>query len=108
MAATVKTMSQNALYLYGISQSAQMPHRKIAGVDGKAAVDQLHYAGLTCWISHVSKADFADNLSRNMENLDWLAEVTPRHQTVLAAISEINNVLPARFGTVFLSQASLQ
>jgi Gas vesicle synthesis protein GvpL/GvpF len=108
MAAGLKKMSQNALYLYGVSESAQMPHGKVAGVDGIAAVDQLHCAGLTCWISHVSKADFADNLSKNMENLDWLAEVTPRHQKALAAIAEVNDVLPARFGTVFLNQASLQ
>jgi len=85
-----------------------MPHREISGVDGKAPVEQFGCAGLKCWISHVSRADFADNLSKNMENLDWLAEVTPRHQTVLAAIAEVNDVLPARFGTVFLNRSSLE
>jgi hypothetical protein len=107
MGASVNT-SQHALYLYGISQSAQMSHRNISGVDAKAVVEPLRCAELTCWISRVSKADFADNLAKNMENLDWLAEVTPRHQEVLAAISQVNDVLPARFGTVFLNQPSLQ
>lgn len=96
------------LYVYGITQNPKMPQSRISGVDGKAAIEQFHCAGLTCWVSRVSKDDFADNLSANIENLDWLAEVTPRHQAVLASISEINDVLPARFGTVFLNESSLR
>ena len=101
-------VNKHALYVYGISQGAQMPQRETLGVDRKAAVEQLRCGDLTCWISRVSKSDFADNLSRNMEDLDWLAETTPRHQEVLAAIAEVNDVLPARFGTVFLNESSLQ
>ena len=102
-----KTDKDTVLYLYGISQSAQQPTRTLAGVDGKAAVEQVPCAGMMCWISRVSKADFADNLSNNIENLEWLAEMTPRHQRVLSAIAEVNDVLPARFGTVFLNEVSL-
>jgi Gas vesicle synthesis protein GvpL/GvpF len=102
-----KARNDTVLYLYGISQSAQEPARTVIGVDGKATVDQLPCAGMVCWISRVAKSDFADNLSRNIENLEWLAEMTPRHQKALAAIAEVNDVLPARFGTVFLNEASL-
>jgi Gas vesicle synthesis protein GvpL/GvpF len=108
MASGVKKTGQDkVLYLYGISRSAEEPSRKVAGVDDKAAVEQVRCAGMTCWISRVSKDDFADNLSRNMEDLEWLSEMTPRHQRVLAAIAETNDVLPARFGTVFLNEATL-
>lgn len=42
-----------------------------------------------------------------MENLDWLAAASVRHQKVLAALAGLADVLPARFGTVFLSVQSL-
>ncbi len=108
MAAGVKKSGDEAVYLYGISPTSHMPTRQLIGVDGKSTAEPVHCAGLTCWISRVSKAEFVDSLSNNMENLDWLAEVTPRHQAVLAAIAEKNDVLPARFGTVFLNEVSLR
>ena len=95
------------LYLYGISQTANPPRGTI-GVDGDAAVEAMRCAGLVCWISQVAKTEFADNLAKNIENLDWLTEMTPRHQAALAAIAEANDVLPARFGTVFLNEKSLE
>src|SRR5579884_738420 len=98
MAAGVKT--SRVLYLYGISQTANQP-RAVIGVDGEAKVEGMRCGGLVCWISRVAKTDFADNLAKNIENLDWLTERTPRHQAALAAIAEENDVLPARFGTVF-------
>lgn len=108
MAAGVKkTDPEKVIYLYGISQSAEETTRPVAGVDGKAAVEHVPCAGMMCWISRVSKGDFAENLSKNIEDLEWLAEMTPRHQTVLAAIAEVNDVLPARFGTVFLNETTL-
>jgi hypothetical protein len=94
------------LYLYGISED-QTSAPAIRGVDGEAAVEALPCAGLLCWTSRVAQSDFADNLARNMENLDWLAEVGVRHQRVVAAIAESCDVLPARFGTVFLSETTL-
>jgi hypothetical protein len=60
-----------------------------------------------CWISGVDGKEFADNLAANMENLEWLAEVSVRHQQVVAAIAAAGDILPARFGTVFRSLASL-
>jgi hypothetical protein len=105
MAAGVK--KSTVLYLYGISQTANQP-RGTVGVDGEATVEAMRCAGLACWISRVAKTEFADNLAKNIENLDWLTEMTPRHQAALAAIAEENDVLPARFGTVFLNDKSLE
>jgi hypothetical protein len=102
-----KTGLDKVLYLYGISQSAEQPTRALTGVDGRAAIENVPCAGMTCWVSRVSKADFADHLAKNIEDLEWLAEMTPRHQAVLAAIAEVNDVLPARFGTVFLNEGTL-
>lgn len=108
MATGIKKGDAKALYLYGISQNLHAPAGEMIGVDGFAPVEHLYCADLVCWISRVSRSDFADQLSKKMQNLDWLAETTPRHQSVLAAIAAVNDVLPARFGTVFLNESSLR
>jgi hypothetical protein len=95
------------LYLYGITQGLAK-HNKIVGVDGKAVVEGIDCESLICWVSRVPKSEFADGLSANMENLDWLAAMGTRHQEAVSAISQMSDVLPARFGTVFLTESSLR
>lgn len=97
------------LYLYAISR---MPRRRAPaivgeGVDGAAPVEALRSGKYLCWISRVLRRDFADHLTERMQNLDWLAAAGLRHQRAVAAIAEKLPALPARFGTVFLSEASL-
>jgi len=102
----MKPGQTSVLYLYGISEG-QVPSPSLAGVDGTATIEAVPCSGLVCWISRVAASDFAENLARNMENLDWLAEVGVRHQRAVAAVAELCDVLPARFGTVFLSENTL-
>jgi len=93
-------------YLYGIS--AQAPKVKITGsVDGNSKVEHLDESGLVAWFSRVSGDEFGDQLSSNMENLEWLAGASVRHQRVVSQIADATTLLPARFGTVFNSEQSL-
>ena len=39
---------------------------------------------------------------KNMQDLDWLAAATTRHQQVVSAIAQAADILPARFGIEFL------
>lgn len=98
------------IHLYGVTKgpgpSAQL-FRRLKGVDGAARVEALTCAGLVGWISRVPEAEFAQNLSENMQNLDWLAAATTRHQEVVSAIAQAADILPARFGIVFLNEKSL-
>lgn len=64
--------------------------------------------GLVCWASRVSRYEFVEELAGNMENLDWLATAGVRHQNVVSDLAGLGTVLPARFGTVFLTLDSLQ
>ncbi len=96
-----------AIYLYGVAQDAGEKRVRALGVDGGAAVEAVPCAGFTCWISRVDRRAFADELSKNMEDLEWLAAAGVRHQRVVADIAAHTTVLPARFGTVFLSDKSL-
>ncbi len=103
MADRLKTV----LYLYGITQGTQPLPVTIRGVDGTSAVEPLENSGFTCWVSRVDAVEFGDKLPHNMENLEWLADASVRHQRVVAAIHDRQAVLPARFGVVFVNEASL-
>lgn len=106
MANRVKQNADRVLYVYGLTRNAIAPPR-VAGVDGGSSVEPLDCAGLVCWISRVPRSQFADNLSKQMQDLDWLAQAGIRHQRVVSAIAESTDILPARFATVFLSENSL-
>jgi len=96
----------SVLYLYGISTKA--PKAEIAGsVDGKSKVEHLDASGLVAWFSRVPADEFGERLASNMENLEWLAGASVRHQRVVSQIAEATTLLPARFGTVFNSVPSL-
>jgi Gas vesicle synthesis protein GvpL/GvpF len=107
MAPRVKP-NDKVLYLYGVTRNTLTPVPRVAAVDGAAVLEPLDCGGLVCWISRVARSEYADNLSANMENLDWLAEASVRHQRVVAAIAQQTEILPARFGTVFLTKPSLE
>jgi Gas vesicle synthesis protein GvpL/GvpF len=101
-----RSQSPTVVYLYGVTAKS-VKGLALTGVDGKAAVEPIADAGLVCWVSHVPQMEFADNLAKNMENLDWLSEAGVRHQRVVSAIAEVADILPARFGTVFLDPSTL-
>jgi len=99
----------SAIYLYGISQPSRKKVQLHAeGIDGEAAIQAVRLAAHDCWISRVDRAEFAERLAENMENLDWLATVGVRHQRAVADLASKVEILPARFGTVFLSDDSLR
>jgi len=99
-----------ALYLYAISQ---MPKRVAIlivaeAIDASAMVEAMRCDDYLCWISRVDKSEFADRLTEYMQDLEWLASAGLRHQRVVAEISRQSATLPARFGTVFLTEDSLR
>jgi hypothetical protein len=104
-----KTPSTPVLYLYAISQ---MPEREAPAIpaeaiDGVSTMEAIRCEEYLCWISRVARDDFADHLSERMQDLEWLASAGLRHQRVVSEICSVLPSLPARFGTVFLSDDSL-
>jgi hypothetical protein len=106
----VTPADERALYLYAISQIPERVAVSIAaeGIDGQARIEAIRCGDYVGWISRVSKDEFADRLTENMQDLEWLAAAGLRHQRAVAEISQQSATLPARFGTVFLSEDSLQ
>lgn len=97
-----------AVYLYAVTPPATSRRvLRATGVDGLAPVEAVPAHSLMCWISVVDGVEFGDRLEKNMESLEWLANASVRHQQVVAEIASFGEVLPTRFGTVFLSVDSL-
>ena len=100
--------SDRAIYLYAVTAtSASRRVLSALGVDGVAPVEGVPAGPLMCWISVVDGAEYGTQIEKNMENLEWLAAASVRHQQVVAEIAALTDVLPARFATVFLSLDSL-
>ncbi len=108
MADGINPDGRTLLYLYGITQASASLPAALRGVDATAPVQPLPCSGFTCWVSRVNAREFGDELARNMEDLEWLAEASVRHQRVVSAIYEKEDILPARFGTVFTTEESLR
>jgi hypothetical protein len=101
------TSDGRVLYLYGITESSPRKLPELIGVDRLAPIEAVDCDDVLCWVSRVPAQEFEQNLARNMENLDWLAETSVAHQRVIAAISRQTDILPTRFGTVFRTEESL-
>jgi Gas vesicle synthesis protein GvpL/GvpF len=77
------------------------------GIDGVAGVVPIEVGDVVCWVSRVDALEFGEQLQERMENLEWLANAGVRHQQVVAALAAQSAVVPARFGTVFSTEAAL-
>jgi len=98
-----------ALYLYGISRSAGSKSAKLSntGIDGVHPVQRVTCGEFICWVSAVDRTGFSEEITRNKENLEWLALHSVRHQQVVAEIAAKGAIVPARFGTIFSSESAL-
>lgn len=106
-----------AVYLYGVSLVSQpATHASAkgrrgeltsAGVDGVHSVEAVPCGEFLCWVSPVDQIVFSQELEKNLENLEWLAVHGIRHQQVVGEIAQKETIVPARFGTLFSSQAAL-
>ena len=99
-------------YFYGVSLPPNGEGTGLAaninaiGIDNEHRVEAIPCAGFVCWVTRISD-DFVRDIERRMEDLEWLAEASVLHQRAVSAIGAVTDVLPARFGTVFLTEASL-
>lgn len=107
MATRLNSVNRRVLYLYGVTQSQPATLMTQVGVDLQSPVEAIECDNVICWVSRVPAEDFETSLTRNMENLDWLATASVAHQRAIQAISQHADILPARFGTVFHDARSL-
>src|ERR1041385_8757859 len=105
-----KLTGEKGLYLYGVSRAAgknaKAAKASSPGIDGVNAVKGIACGDFVCWVSDVNNATFARDMERNLENLEWLALHSVRHQQVVGEITAQMAIVPARFGTVFSGEAA--
>ncbi len=104
--------AEKALYLYGVSRAARKNAGKASapgspGIDGVSEVKAVVCGDFLCWVSHVDQASFTKAMESNMENLEWLALHSVRHQQVVSEAAAQMPIVPARFGTIFSGEAAL-
>jgi len=104
----LKAGGDRLLYLYGITASHPKNFSAPAGVDALRPVEALGCDDFVVWVSQGSADEFGENLAANMENLEWLAAAGVAHQRVISAIARETEILPARFATIFRTEASLR
>jgi Gas vesicle synthesis protein GvpL/GvpF len=100
-------MTHEGVWVYAIADHAGGDVFLPAGVAG-TPVRVFAAAGLTVLASNVDLAEFGEAaLRRNLENLAWLEEVARAHHNVVDAAVRLFPVLPARFATVYSSDACM-
>src|ERR1051326_1509365 len=104
-----KLAGEKGLYLYGVSRAAVKKGKTLKagspGIDGVSAVRAIACGDFLCWVSEVD-AGFAQEIESNLENLEWLALHSVRHQEVVGEVAAQTALVPARFGTIFSGEAA--
>jgi hypothetical protein len=99
------------VYLYAITAGtiSAPSWLRASGIAGSGHIVGVPAGRFTAWASAIDAHGFAESLERNIENLDWLAEATLRHQNAIHAIAAATKetLLPTRFGVVFSSADAL-
>jgi hypothetical protein len=115
--------SNNVLYLYGFTLAGLVPEAAGAAMTEAGVSPSLPSGGIdeshpsffgrsgrvAAVLSRVSRSEFCGPTSeKNLQDLAWLAPRACRHEAVLEQVMRLGPVLPARFGTLFSSTASLE
>jgi hypothetical protein len=110
-------------YVYGFTQAGLAPEDAggamtedgvyasllIGGMDESHPLLFRRSGRVAAILSRVSRSEFCGPTGeKNLQDLAWLAPRACRHQAVLEQVMPLGAVLPARFGTLFSSTASLE
>jgi Gas vesicle synthesis protein GvpL/GvpF len=96
------------VWVYAITEDR--PGAALPGLTGVAGagVRAAPAGGLTALVSDVDLAEYGEAaLRRNMEDLDWLAEVARAHHRVVDAAASTFPLLPTRLATVYRTDAAM-
>jgi hypothetical protein len=119
----MKNDSNGAFYVYGFTQAGLAPEAAGAAVAESGVSPSLFSVGIdephppffrrcgrvAAVLSRVAQTEFCGPAGeKNLQDLAWLAPRACRHEAVLEQVMRLGAVLPARFGTLFSSTASLE
>ncbi|MQA03165.1 MAG: gas vesicle protein GvpFL [Streptosporangiales bacterium] len=102
-------MERTGTYIYGVGKV--IPSGSLHGLRGVAGAEvrTLEHRGLAAAVSDVDLDEFgAEGLRRNLENLDWVANVAWAHDEVVKAVAARAAVAPLRMVIVCLGDDSVR
>ena len=98
-----------AIYLFCFARSAFLPEIAEKGVDGESPLFLLPYRDIVAVAGMAPLEEFCGDLAESrMGDLEWVGPRACRHEQVVEKVMRHSPVLPARFGTIFLSLESLE
>jgi hypothetical protein len=101
----------DGFYLFCLARADRLPALPLEekGLDGRAPLNVVIINDLAAVWSPVETEDFIGPAAdERLQDLTWIGPRVIRHQEVVAKIMQYSPVLPARFGTIFLSLLSLE
>jgi Gas vesicle synthesis protein GvpL/GvpF len=95
-----------AHYVYCVVPAGSSPRLEgLAGVDPSFEVGRLSRGRLSAIVSQVRLGEFgAEALSRNLDDLEWLARTARAHNAVLTSALSGKAVVPLRLCTIFADE----
>lgn len=97
------------IYLFCLARSFVADAVQGAGLDPQSPLFLQSYRDLTAVLSSVEGQDFCGTTGEsNLQDLQWIAPRAHRHEQIVQQVMQWSPVLPARFGTLFQSAASLE
>ncbi|MBM4275942.1 MAG: GvpL/GvpF family gas vesicle protein [Deltaproteobacteria bacterium] len=102
---------EQGLYLFCLTRLSRLPALPLAGkgLDGRSPLQVAGFRDLAAVWCPVSVEDFCGpDAAERLRELTWIGPRVIRHQEVVARVMRHSPVLPARFGTIFSSAASLE
>jgi hypothetical protein len=99
----------DAVYLYCFAFAALLPRLEGNGIEGDKPLFSLTHREVAAVLSMVSAVEFCGpEAETRLHDLTWIGPRVCRHQEVIAQVMDCSPTLPARFGTIFYSLASLE
>lgn len=102
---------EQGLYLYCLARSSRLPPLPLEGrgLDERSPLQVAVFQDLAAVWSLVPLNDFCGpEAADRLRDLTWIGPRVIRHQEVVAGVMRHSPVLPARFGAIFSSAASLK
>jgi len=97
------------VYLYCFACKNLLQNIEGVGIDRQHQVFMTSVMDITAVVSLVSLDEFhGPEAESRMKDLSWLGPRTLRHEEVVEGVMEQSPVLPARFGTIFLSLDNIE
>nr|WP_240192099.1 GvpL/GvpF family gas vesicle protein [Desulforhopalus vacuolatus] len=101
--------SDEAVYLYCLGYTDSLPTLEGTGVDGNYCLKLQRLGDIVAVWSKVSLAEFCgEGAEIRLKDISWVGPRIHQHEAVVEQVMSHSPVLPTRFGTIFLSLASLK